>query len=248
MFPQPPSPSQSTFASYSFPAAVVSDDPAPHSFPDSAISAPSSESAEHPVRDAGRAANRITIAHPYARLYAKKDGSKRRKIWNHVLEKQLFSPQELSTMGAPHRRTIYIASLEAHIDRLHNQLLSIGLYPIPFERLEPYRGLNSKTAKSMVAGLQHDATHTKLKLLELERSVIPFPLVHSAKPSSYVAQNTNLRKLLGTHNSGPSPLLHTSTPSAMSLEADVRRHSVDVSGIGMGTHTGHTHLGHLLRP
>ncbi|KAF8560415.1 hypothetical protein BDR04DRAFT_994622, partial [Suillus decipiens] len=61
--------------------------------------------------------------HPYARLYAKKDGSKRRKIWNHVLEKQLFSPQELSTMGAPHRRTIYIASLEAHIDRLHNQLL-----------------------------------------------------------------------------------------------------------------------------
>ena len=50
-------------------------------------------------------------------------------------------------MGAPHRRTIYIASLEAHVDRLHAQLLSIGLYPIPFDKLEPYRGLNSKTAK-----------------------------------------------------------------------------------------------------
>lgn len=50
-------------------------------------------------------------------------------------------------MGAPHRRTIYIASLEAHIDRLHNHLLSFGLYPVPFSRLEPYRGLNSKTAK-----------------------------------------------------------------------------------------------------
>lgn len=50
-------------------------------------------------------------------------------------------------MGAPHRRTIYMASLEAHVDRLHAQLLSIGLYPIPFEKLEPYRGLNSKTAK-----------------------------------------------------------------------------------------------------
>ncbi|OAX42388.1 hypothetical protein K503DRAFT_683436 [Rhizopogon vinicolor AM-OR11-026] len=131
-------------------------------------------SVKRPTRD--KSASRITIAHPYARLYAKKDASKRRKIWNHVLEKQLFSPQELSTMGAPHRRTIYIASLEAHIDRLHNQLLGIGLYPIPFERLEPYRGLNSKTAKSMVAGMQHDATHTKLKLLELERSVF---LVHS---------------------------------------------------------------------
>ncbi|EGN99388.1 hypothetical protein SERLA73DRAFT_18705, partial [Serpula lacrymans var. lacrymans S7.3] len=61
--------------------------------------------------------------HPYARLYARKDVTKRRKIWNHVLEKSLFSPHELSTLGAPHRRTIYIASLEAHIDRLHSQLL-----------------------------------------------------------------------------------------------------------------------------
>ncbi|KAG9314419.1 hypothetical protein JVU11DRAFT_5216 [Chiua virens] len=118
------------------------------SFPDDGISVLPPSSVEHPARDTSRAASRITIAHPYARLYAKKDGSKRRKIWNHVLEKQLFSPQELSTMGAPHRRTIYIASLEAHIDRLHNQLLGIGLYPIPFERLEPYRGLNSKTAKA----------------------------------------------------------------------------------------------------
>ena len=95
-----------------------------------------------------------------------------------------------STMGAPHRRTIYTASLEAHIDRLHNHLLGFGLYPVPFSRLEPYRGLNSKTAKvrqlcsmfitifplelviqSMVSGLQHDATQSKLKLLELDRSV-----------------------------------------------------------------------------
>jgi hypothetical protein len=98
-------------------------------------------------------------------------------------------------MGAPHRRTIYIATLEAHIDCLHAQLLAIGLYPVPFERLEPFKGLNCKTAKvshflflfsllfvfdntyiygtvqSMVAGLQHDASHIKMKLLELERAV-----------------------------------------------------------------------------
>ncbi|KAJ8596942.1 hypothetical protein M405DRAFT_804537 [Rhizopogon salebrosus TDB-379] len=184
---------------------------APHSLSGSPVSRtftdqPSeTSSVERPTRhNSHRSASRITIAHPYARLYAKKDASKRRKIWNHVLEKQLFSPQELSTMGAPHRRTIYISSLEAHIDRLHNQLLGIGLYPIPFERLEPYRGLNSKTAKSMVAGLEHDAAHTKLKLLELERS------------------NNNLRKLLGAQT--------TTTSSSISLEADVRRHSVDASG------------------
>ncbi|KAG1757501.1 hypothetical protein EDB19DRAFT_1623115 [Suillus lakei] len=159
--------------SSSFIKSRLSESPVSTTFTDQSSD---TSSVEHPSRDNSHRASRFTIAHPYARLYAKKDGSKRRKIWNHVLEKQLFSPQELSTMGAPHRRTIYIASLEAHIDRLHNQLLGIGLYPIPFERLEPYRGLNSKTAKSMVAGLQHDATHTKLKLLELERSVHFRPL------------------------------------------------------------------------
>ena len=38
----------------------------------------------------------VDIAHPYARLFAaKKDGTKRRKIWNHALEKSVFSPQEM---------------------------------------------------------------------------------------------------------------------------------------------------------
>lgn len=114
-----------------------------------------------------RSPSQIVIAHPYARLYAKKNatGAKRRKIWNHALEKSVFSAHEMyvdivnsyvnrftgnrdrATMGAPHRRTIYIATLEAHIDCLHAQLLAIGLYPVPFERLEPFKGLNCKTAK-----------------------------------------------------------------------------------------------------
>ncbi|KAI0274646.1 hypothetical protein BC834DRAFT_849061 [Gloeopeniophorella convolvens] len=121
---------------------------------------------------AAHSSSQIVIAHPYARLYAKKNasGAKRRKIWNHALEKSVFSAHELATMGAPHRRTIYIATLEAHIDSLHAQLLAIHLYPVPFERLEPFKGLNCKTAKSMVAGLQHDTSHIKMKLLELERA------------------------------------------------------------------------------
>lgn len=90
-----------------------------------------------------------------------------RRIWNHALEKYLFTPEELSvpiryqlvygsltdeplsraTLGAPHRRTIYLASLEAHIDRLHMQLIEVGLYPVPMEALHPFKGLNCKTAK-----------------------------------------------------------------------------------------------------
>ncbi|KAG6381230.1 hypothetical protein JVT61DRAFT_5634 [Boletus reticuloceps] len=217
LFHHPPSPPPSYYntpPSYSYPPRTNDDQKssAIASFPDDGISFPPAAnptSVQHPARDSCRSASRITIAHPYARLYAKKDGSKRRKIWNHVLEKQLFSPQELSTMGAPHRPSVSIRSLS--------------------KRLDPYRGLNSKTAKSMVAGLQHDATHVKLKLLELERS------------------NTNLRKLLGTHNPSKASLSHPSAPSAMALEADVRRHSVDISGMGMGVHAGHNSTNHLHR-
>ncbi|KAA1468228.1 hypothetical protein DENSPDRAFT_383194 [Dentipellis sp. KUC8613] len=114
--------------------------------------------------------SKVAHMHPYARLASKKDGSKRRKIWNHALEKSIFTSQELSTMGAPSRRTIYIATLEAHIDQLHAQLYDMNFYPVPLKKLEPFTGLNCKTAKSMVAGLHHDASQIKMKLLEIERA------------------------------------------------------------------------------
>ncbi|KAK0213861.1 hypothetical protein EDD85DRAFT_782907 [Armillaria nabsnona] len=113
------------------------------------------------------------ISNPYARLYAKNEGKKRRKRWCLAFEKHLFSADELSILGARHRRDIYVASLEAHIDRLHAQLFSLGLSPVPahFDELKPLMGLSCKKAKSMVSSLQHDASITKLKLLELERAV-----------------------------------------------------------------------------
>lgn len=34
-------------------------------------------------------------SHPYARIYTRKEGAKRRKMWNHAHEKSLFTPQEM---------------------------------------------------------------------------------------------------------------------------------------------------------
>ncbi|KAK7463647.1 hypothetical protein VKT23_005588 [Stygiomarasmius scandens] len=138
------------------------------SIPSIAGDIPSQESGSRSTSTSS--AVRSNILHPYARLYAKKDEAKRRKIWNHALEKSIFSTLELSTMGAPQRRTIYIASLENHVDKLHSQLLNLGFWPVSFDQLEPFKGLNSRTAKSMVATLQHEASQTKLKLLELQRA------------------------------------------------------------------------------
>ena len=91
-------------------------------------------------------------------------------------------------MNAPTRRTIYIATMEHHIEQLHEQLLALNLYPVPTSDLDQYRGLNCKTAKviiqfpiscidllnvaqSMVAGLQKDFSDLQMKKLELQRTV-----------------------------------------------------------------------------
>jgi len=114
------------------------------------------------------------IVHPYARLEAKKSeqqkGLKRRKVWDHLLEKRIFSAEELSKVKAQDRRRVYIASLEAHVDCMHSQLLANSLYPVPFERLDDMSGLHSKTAMAMISGVLHDTQEMKLKLLELERT------------------------------------------------------------------------------
>ncbi|EJD03868.1 uncharacterized protein FOMMEDRAFT_106123 [Fomitiporia mediterranea MF3/22] len=94
-----------------------------------------------------------------------------RRMWTHSLEKYIFTPHEIATLGTPHRRTIYSASLEAHIDRLHSQLLGIDLFPVDVKDLEVYRGLNCKIAKGMVAGLQHDFVRVRTQLLEIERAM-----------------------------------------------------------------------------
>ncbi|KIP12442.1 hypothetical protein PHLGIDRAFT_38524, partial [Phlebiopsis gigantea 11061_1 CR5-6] len=123
--------------------------------------------------DESAASSSTRLAHPYARIYAKKaaaPSAKRRKMWNHALEKSLFTPEEIANMGAPNRRAIYTASLEHHIDRLHAQMLVLGIYPVPLKALDQYRGMNSKTAKSMVAGLHKDACDLKTQRMELERA------------------------------------------------------------------------------
>ncbi|KAF9785512.1 hypothetical protein BJ322DRAFT_1063544 [Thelephora terrestris] len=109
--------------------------------------------------------------YPYTRPEAKKDvdGVKRRKVWDHMFERRLFSPEELNKMKAQERRKVYVSSLEAHVDALHAQLLESKLYPVSLERLEKIHGVRSKTVVSMIGGIGHDVQKIKIRLEELQR-------------------------------------------------------------------------------
>jgi hypothetical protein len=132
------------------------------------------------------------MPHPYARFYAYREweaAAKPRRIWSHALESAIFTREELfvllaassreSWANAAHslmvragqRRKVYIASLEAHIDALHAQLIEYGLYPVPFADLAPYKGMSSKIVKGVLVGLQTDAQFIRSKQTEIERAV-----------------------------------------------------------------------------
>ncbi|KAG7449577.1 uncharacterized protein BT62DRAFT_928290 [Guyanagaster necrorhizus] len=89
----------------------------------------------------------ISEPHDSARHYPVIETGKRRKAWIHVFENAIFTNDEISNELAPQRRKVYVSSLEAHIDALHDQLLRMGWWPVPAKELERHKGLNSKTAK-----------------------------------------------------------------------------------------------------
>jgi hypothetical protein len=97
-------------------------------------------------------------------------------------------------MRAAHRRPVYIASLEAHVDRLHAQLIERGLYPVAFAELAPFKGMSSKVVKSTVAGLQTDAHFIRSKQTEIERTVGRFsaPVRCSSWPDHAAAEEPGL--------------------------------------------------------
>jgi hypothetical protein len=69
-----------------------------------------------------RSPSQIVIAHPYARLYAKKNatGAKRRKIWNHALEKSVFNAHEM-----------YVDIVNLYVILLTNSLATVQRWELP---------------------------------------------------------------------------------------------------------------------
>jgi hypothetical protein len=86
--------SQSSFVQALHPDSPVYSSQSSYRFPEDTSPIISTENAHMPT--SRTTSIHQTVAHPYARLYAKKDSTKRhRKIWNHALEKSLFNSHEL---------------------------------------------------------------------------------------------------------------------------------------------------------
>ncbi|KAJ3927022.1 MAG: hypothetical protein NXY57DRAFT_664799 [Lentinula lateritia] len=142
---------------------------------------------------------KASTVHPYAHSSAKNKEYKRRRQWHHVFDRSLFNALEFSNTSARLRRTIYLASLEAHVDGLHAQLSSLGYPLVSPEPMEAHKDLHGKTAKKLIVRLQYNTSRTTLRLLELQRANEQLERLLSS-PSSSHSSNNNERPSL---NSSP---------------------------------------------
>ncbi|KAI0716861.1 hypothetical protein C8Q76DRAFT_576397, partial [Earliella scabrosa] len=98
-------------------------------------------------------------------------GSGRRQVWFHKFETLIFTPEEIESMSVVKRRPIYMATLEAHIEILLQQLGDMGVAVVSPEELDVYHGLSRVLAKAMICGLQDDIVRLEHELAMLDREV-----------------------------------------------------------------------------
>ncbi|KAI9460871.1 hypothetical protein BJY52DRAFT_1260979 [Lactarius psammicola] len=79
-----------------------------------------------------------------------------RKALQRVLEESIgFSPTDPDTISSHDKKRYYLECLEQYITYLHDQLRLVGHEPIPLERVSTYRGLTSRSIRTMLVNTQN---------------------------------------------------------------------------------------------
>ncbi|KAH8998979.1 hypothetical protein EDB86DRAFT_793592 [Lactarius hatsudake] len=79
-----------------------------------------------------------------------------RKALQRVLEESIgFSPTDPDTISSHDKKRYYLECLEQYITYLHDQLRLVGHDPVPLERVSTYRGLTSRSIRTMLVNTQN---------------------------------------------------------------------------------------------
>ncbi|KAI0307810.1 hypothetical protein B0F90DRAFT_66225 [Multifurca ochricompacta] len=103
-----------------------------------------------------------------------------RKALQRVLEESIgFLPTDPDTISSHDKKRYYLECLEQYITYLHEQLRLVGHEPVALERVSTYRGLTSRSIRTMLVNTQnvlrktHEETISEeKKFLELRDQVL----------------------------------------------------------------------------
>ncbi|KAI0002018.1 hypothetical protein BJV77DRAFT_970721 [Russula vinacea] len=87
---------------------------------------------------------------------AEKKVETQRKALQRVLQESIgFSPTDPDTISSHDKKRYYLECLEQYITYLHEQLHLVGHEPVALERVSTYRGLTSRSIRTMLVNTQN---------------------------------------------------------------------------------------------
>lgn len=96
-----------------------------------------------------------------------------RKALQRVLEESIgFSPTDPDTISSHDKKRYYLECLEQYITYLHDQLRLVGHEPVPLERVSTYRGLTSRSIRTMLVNTQNVLKRTHEETVAEEKNFL----------------------------------------------------------------------------
>ncbi|KAI0257550.1 hypothetical protein BJV78DRAFT_1278053 [Lactifluus subvellereus] len=96
-----------------------------------------------------------------------------RKALQRVLQESIgFSPTDPDTISSHDKKRYYLECLEQYITYLHEQLRLVGHEPIALERVSTYRGLTSRSIRTMLVNTQNVLRKTHEETIEEEKNFL----------------------------------------------------------------------------
>ncbi|KAI9508775.1 hypothetical protein F5148DRAFT_1192589 [Russula earlei] len=96
-----------------------------------------------------------------------------RKALQRVLQESIgFSPTDPDTISSHDKKRYYLECLEQYITYLHEQLRLVGHEPVTLERVSTYRGLTSRSIRTMLVNTQNVLKKTHEETIAEERNFL----------------------------------------------------------------------------
>ncbi|KAI0004324.1 hypothetical protein BJV74DRAFT_763438 [Russula compacta] len=96
-----------------------------------------------------------------------------RKALQRVLQESIgFSPTDPDTISSHDKKRYYLECLEQYITYLHEQLRLVGHEPVALERVSTYRGLTSRSIRTMLVNTQNVLRKTHEETTAEEENVL----------------------------------------------------------------------------
>ncbi|KAI0038656.1 hypothetical protein FA95DRAFT_1567614 [Auriscalpium vulgare] len=104
---------------------------------------------------------------------ADKKGETQRKVRQRIVAEAIgFPPTDPDTISSHDKKRYYLECLEQYVSYLHEQLHLVGQEPVPLERVSTYRGLTSRSIRTMMVNMQGTVRKAHEETLEEERNFL----------------------------------------------------------------------------